>query len=114
MTRTNSYYEDNELIAAEFALGLLLPEERAGAEQEYETNATFRALVDDWEEFFSPLAQSYGLHRAPEIWPTLKKELFYIRDNPLQAIVQHAAFLPILIGAKFSILFMLLSILIRR
>lgn len=114
MASSNSYYDDHELVAAEFALGLLSPSERAIAEEEYEANATFRALVEDWEHFFSPLAESYGLMSAPDVWPNLRKELFEDRSLRFEAIVQHAAFVPVLLCAKFSVLFMLLSIFLRR
>ena len=114
MSKQNAYYEDFDLIAAEFTLGLLSPEERAGAEEEYLSNATFRSLVEDWDTLFFPFSQSYGEAESPDIWPILKDELFPHRSTRLRDIIEHAAFVPVMVGAKLSLIFMLVTLIMRR
>ena len=115
MRDCNQTYDELDLLAAEFSLGLLSPEERAFVEDHFLTNATFRALVADWDMFLAPLAESYGTEKAPDVWQTLQKEFCGRKPNEvLSELMQYTAFIPILIGAKLSLIFMIMAIILRR
>ena len=47
---------EDELIAAEYALGVLAGTERAAAERRIERDPTFANLVEAWEQRLAPLA----------------------------------------------------------
>lgn len=114
MGNANGYHDDFDLVAAEFSLGLLTPEERAGAEEEYSRNATFRALVAEWDNYFAPLTASYGLTEAPNVWPDLQKELF-AKPQPVSTLVARiTTMVPVLVGFKLSLLIMVLAFLLRH
>lgn len=114
MGNANQYHGDFSLVAAEFSLGLLTPEERAGAEDEYARNATFRALVAEWDDYFAPLSASYGLTEAPDVWPDLQKEMFAKQERLETIVANITTMVPVLVGFKLSLLFMLLAVLLRR
>ncbi len=109
-------YQDLDLVAAEYAIGLLSPEERLAAEHELNNNATFRVLVELWEERLQPLSNSYGATKAPNVWPQLQKELFphsQLFDLSIK-MFEHALFVPAVVCLKFSLILMILSLAIRR
>lgn len=68
---------DDELLAAEFVLGVLSTEERAGAARRIEADIGFGRLVDRWEVHFSPLASAYAsVEPPPAVKTALDRRLF--------------------------------------
>ena len=57
--------EGDDLVAAEYVLGVLPDEERRQAARRIETDAAFARLVDQWEVRLSPMASAYGEEAAP-------------------------------------------------
>jgi anti-sigma-K factor RskA len=55
----------DDLIAAEYVLGVLSAEERAAATRRIEADAAFQRLVDHWEGHFSPMAAAYDAVEPP-------------------------------------------------
>lgn len=51
--------EGDDIVAAEYVLGVQSAEERAATARRIESDAAFARLVDAWEMNFSPLALSY-------------------------------------------------------
>jgi len=52
-------HEGDDLVAAEYVLGVLPDEERRQAARRIETDAAFARLVDQWEVRLSPMAAGY-------------------------------------------------------
>ncbi len=60
---------EDELLAAEFALGVLAGEERAGAARRVARDPGFAALVSAWEERLAPWAGELDeVAPPPEVW----------------------------------------------
>ena len=53
-------HEERDLLAAEYALGLLPPEEMLAARGMVARDADFAALVEAWERRFAPLYDGFG------------------------------------------------------
>jgi anti-sigma-K factor RskA len=69
--------EGDDLLAAEYVLGVLSAQERQSAAQRVETDAAFARLVDSWEMRLSPLAAGYGEVEAPaSVKAALDRRLF--------------------------------------
>lgn len=69
---------DNErdLLAAEYALGILEGEERVQAETLASTNAAFARLVDEWNERLSPMLEEIGEEEPdPRLWGRINEIL---------------------------------------
>lgn len=49
----------DDLIAAEYVLGVLPQDARAAAARRAETDRAFQQLIDRWEQHFSPMAEAY-------------------------------------------------------
>ncbi|WP_292900047.1 MULTISPECIES: anti-sigma factor [unclassified Nitratireductor] len=56
---------DDDLVAAEYVLGVLAAEERAAAARRIETEAGFARLVEDWETRLAPMADAYEKVEPP-------------------------------------------------
>jgi len=60
---------EDELIAAEYALGVLAGTERAAAERRIERDQAFANLVEAWEERLAPLAEEIAtVAPPPHVW----------------------------------------------
>jgi len=57
--------DSDDLLAAEYVLGALPAEQRAGVARRIETDAVFARLVDEWEVHLSPLASAYAEAAPP-------------------------------------------------
>ncbi|MHA6687764.1 anti-sigma factor [Mesorhizobium sp. A556] len=69
--------EGDDLLAAEYVLGVLSVQERQSAAQRVETDAAFARLVDSWEVRLSPLATGYGEVEVPaSVRTALDRRLF--------------------------------------
>ena len=55
----------DEIVAAEYVLGVLPAEERVAAARRIDVDATFARLVDRWEVWFAPIAAAYQPIEAP-------------------------------------------------
>lgn len=71
-----SALEDDELIAAEYALGTLDAEERAAANARIAGDGAFRDLTEDWERRLSPLSEAaVEVAPAATVWPGILRRL---------------------------------------
>ncbi len=68
--------EDDDLLAAEYVLGLLDREERALVEARLRRDATLMLRVEDWEERLSGLNDDYAEVAAPNLMPQIEARLF--------------------------------------
>jgi anti-sigma-K factor RskA len=60
---------EDELTAAEYALGVLAGTERAAAERRIERDQAFANLVEAWEERLAPLAEEIAtVAPPPHVW----------------------------------------------
>ncbi|PBB97661.1 anti-sigma factor [Mesorhizobium sp. WSM3862] len=55
----------DDLLAAEYVLGVLAADERQIASRRIDTEAGFARLVDAWEAHFAPMADAYAAVEAP-------------------------------------------------
>lgn len=55
----------DDLLAAEYVLGVLANDERQIASRRVDTESAFARLVDAWEVYFSPLANAYAAVEPP-------------------------------------------------
>lgn len=55
----------DDLLAAEYVLGVLANDERQIASRRVDTESAFARLVDTWEVYFSPLANTYAAVEPP-------------------------------------------------
>ena len=75
--------EDDDLMAAEYVLGTLSLEERAGAETRLRRDPDFARAVYDWEGRLSDLNAAYAEVPAPDLMPKIEARLFP-RPSPLR------------------------------
>ena len=67
---------EDELIAAEYALGVLAGTERAAAERRIERDPTFANLVAAWEQRLAPLAEEIAtVAPPPHVWDRIAAAL---------------------------------------
>jgi anti-sigma-K factor RskA len=67
---------EDELIAAEYALGVLAGTERAAAERRIERDQAFANLVEAWEERLAPLAEEIAtVAPPPHVWDRISTAL---------------------------------------
>jgi anti-sigma-K factor RskA len=67
----------DDVVAAEYVLGVLPAEERAAAARRVETDPAFARLVERWEADLSPLASGYAEVEAPaSVKAALDRRLF--------------------------------------
>ena len=69
--------EGDDLLAAEFVLGVLSAEERRGAAARLDTDAAFARLVERWEGQLAPLGEGYDpVEPPPSAKPAIDRRLF--------------------------------------
>jgi anti-sigma-K factor RskA len=69
--------EGDDIVAAEYVLGVLPADERATATRRIDTDSVFARLVDRWEVYFAPLAAAYQAVEAPAgVKPAIDRRLF--------------------------------------
>ena len=67
----------DELIAAEYALGVLAGTERTAAAQRVARDAAFATLVTAWEERLAPwTAELIEVAPPPQVWERIAAQLF--------------------------------------
>jgi anti-sigma-K factor RskA len=67
----------DDIVAAEYVLGVLPVDERRQATQRIETEQVFARLVDRWEVYFSPLGVGYAEVEAPsQVKAAIDRRLF--------------------------------------
>lgn len=68
---------DDDLLAAEYVIGVLASDERQAVENRMRTDSAFAALVESWEVSLSPLADAYDEEPPPpEVKRALDRRLF--------------------------------------
>jgi anti-sigma-K factor RskA len=69
--------EGDDIVAAEYVLGVLPADERVVATRRIDIDAPFARIVDKWEVYFSPLASAYQAVEAPAgVKPAVDRRLF--------------------------------------
>lgn len=69
--------DSEELIAAEYVLGLLDAEARRDAQARLQRDDAFAARVEAWEAYFSPWLQAIAPVDAPTpLWPSIQRALW--------------------------------------
>ncbi len=72
-----SYSEDHIVLAAEYVLGTLDPEEREQVATMMKVDAEYRALVESWERKLGELNAMVGaVEPPPELWDKIKAAAF--------------------------------------
>lgn len=97
-------HEGDDLLAAEYVLGVLASDERLTAARRIESDATFARLVDAWEVRLSPLSIGYSEIPAPAaIKEALDRRLFAAAPAPShRGIWSNLAFWRGLAAASFA------------
>ncbi len=72
--------EDDEILAAEYALGLLSPEEARAAEVRMKTDGPLSLRVAWWRDQLSPLAEEAGTAPGGHVWQGIETRLG-VNDN---------------------------------
>lgn len=72
--------EDDDILAAEYALGLLSTDEAAAAEVRLKVDAPLSLRVAWWRDQLSPLADEGVTEPAPHVWRGIKTRLG-VNDN---------------------------------
>lgn len=68
--------EGDDVVAAEYVLGVLPADERVAASRRIDLDAAFARLVDRWEVHFAPLAEAYQPVEAPaDVKPAIDRRL---------------------------------------
>jgi len=67
--------EEDDLLAAEFALGVLEGRERAEAEVRAERDPSFGALVEDWRARLAPMLTAPGEAPPERLWSAISRQL---------------------------------------
>jgi anti-sigma-K factor RskA len=71
-TFDHSALPDDELLAAEYALGVLAGTERAAAERLFQRDASFATMVAAWEERLAPWAREIAeVAPPPQVWDAI-------------------------------------------
>ena len=79
--------EEMDLLAAEYALGLLEGGERADAERQASRDAGFAALVDEWNERLAPmLAGVAPVEPDPALWDRIVASLEQPEKRPVELL----------------------------
>ena len=68
--------DDDDLLAAEYVMGLLDRAERASVEARLRRDATLSLRVADWEDRLSGLNEDYAEVPAPNLLPQIEARLF--------------------------------------
>lgn len=81
----------DDIVAAEYVLGVLPADERAAAARRIDIDAAFARLVDQWEVWFAPMAAVYEPVEAPAAVKTaIDRRLFAAGSAPRGASPQAA------------------------
>lgn len=72
--------EDDDILAAEYALGLLSPDEAAAVEVRLKVDAPLSLRVAWWRDQLSPLAEEIGSEPSPNVWRGIETRLG-VNDN---------------------------------
>jgi anti-sigma-K factor RskA len=79
-----AHSDDHIMLAAEYALGTLDPEERAEAESTMSVDKDLAALVQVWEYSLGPLNQMVGsVEPRPEVWDNIRTAIGLEPQAPL-------------------------------
>lgn len=73
--------DDDDLLAAEYVLGLLDPEAWRAAKDRAATDGRFAARVRDWEVRLEPLNDAFDEMPAPDLMPQIEARLFPARPR---------------------------------
>jgi anti-sigma-K factor RskA len=74
----------DEIVAAEYVLGVLPADERHQASLRIDAEQAFASLVDRWEAYFAPLAAGYAAVEAPaSVKPAVDRRLFAVGATPV-------------------------------
>ncbi len=76
--------DENDLLAAEYALGVLEDADRARAERMIKSSPAFAARVAAWEMRLSPLADEIAAVPAPNLMPKIEARLFGPKKSGLR------------------------------
>ena len=69
--------EGDDIVAAEYVLGVLPADERVAATRRIDIDAAFGRIVDKWEVYLAPLAVAYQPVEAPAgVKPAVDRRLF--------------------------------------
>jgi anti-sigma-K factor RskA len=71
---------DDEILAGEYALGLLSPDEARAAEARMKTDALLSLRVAWWRDQLSPLAEEAGTEPGSHVWQGIETRLG-VNDN---------------------------------
>ena len=71
----HSDFSGDELLAAEYALGVLAGQERATAERRMARDRAFAAMVAAWEQRLAPWAGEIAEVAPPDMWDRIAAEL---------------------------------------
>ncbi len=75
-TFDHSGLPEDELLAAEFALGVLAGAERRAAEQRFSSDQVFARLVTEWEQRLTPWAAEIAeVSPSPQVWDRIATAL---------------------------------------
>ncbi|MGD9867975.1 MAG: hypothetical protein AB7U38_08280, partial [Hyphomicrobiales bacterium] len=84
---------DNELLAAEYALGTLTGADREAAERRLRQDSVFRAQVEAWEKRLAPLAEATPETPAPgRLWSRIEASLPPVapRSRSMRGVIDDA------------------------
>ncbi|MGE3627020.1 MAG: anti-sigma factor [Hyphomicrobiales bacterium] len=84
---------DNELLAAEYALGTLTGADREAAERRLRQDSVFRAQVEAWEKRLAPLAEATPETPAPDrLWSRIEASLPPVapRSRSMRGVIDDA------------------------
>ncbi len=79
--------EERDMLAAEFALGLLVGEARAQALRLQLSDSEFRRDVETWEQRFMPLILAVQDVPPPHLWPAIEARLTGAANDGGSAVV---------------------------
>src|SRR5262249_16926374 len=83
--------EGDDIVAAEYVLGVLPADERVAATRRIDADAPFARIVDKWEVYFSPLAVAYQPVEAPAgVKPAVDRRLFAAGAQPTPRAAREA------------------------
>lgn len=68
--------DDNDLLAAEYVLGVLTLAERLAVEERLKLDGRLRANVDLWTQRLAELNEDYAPVDAPDLLPKIERRLF--------------------------------------
>lgn len=77
--------DSDDLIAAEFVLGLLDAEAKRAAQAQSERDAAFAALVSSWEAYFAPWLEGIAPVDAPAALWTRIRDTLWAHELPTRA-----------------------------